>query len=117
MLPCRLRAVLKYDSTHGRFPGTVEVAGDSLMVDGNKVQVTGEKDPSAIPWGKGGADFVVESTGVFTAKDKAGLHMAGGAKKVVISAPSGDAPMFVMGVNDEKVRAFFSSPPAPATAL
>jgi len=97
-----MKYMLKYDSTHGRFPGTVEVAGDSLMVDGNKVQVTGEKDPSAIPWGKGGADFVVESTGVFTAKDKAGLHMAGGAKKVVISAPSGDAPMFVMGVNDEK---------------
>jgi len=94
--------VLKYDSTHGRFPGTLEVAGDKLMVDGHAVQVTGEKDPAAIPWGKGGADFVVESTGVFTSLEKAGLHMKGGAKKVVISAPSGDAPMFVMGVNDEK---------------
>ena len=94
--------MLKYDSTHGRFPGTLEVAGDKLMVDGHAVQVTGEKDPAAIPWGKGGADFVVESTGVFTSLEKAGLHMKGGAKKVVISAPSGDAPMFVMGVNDEK---------------
>jgi glyceraldehyde 3-phosphate dehydrogenase len=97
-----MKYMLKYDSTHGRYPGTIEVAGDHLVVDGVPVQVSGEKDPSAIPWGKGGADFVVESTGVFTAKDKAGLHMAGGAKKVVISAPSGDAPMFVMGVNDEK---------------
>jgi len=97
-----MRYMLKYDSTHGRYPGTVEVSGDKLMVDGHAVQVSGEKDPGAIPWGKGGADFVVESTGVFTAKDKAGLHMNGGAKKVVISAPSGDAPMFVIGVNDDK---------------
>jgi len=94
--------MLKYDSTHGRFPGSVSYSGESLTVDGSPVQVTGEKDPSAIPWGKAGADFVVESTGVFTALDKAGLHMKGGAKKVVISAPSGDAPMFVMGVNDDK---------------
>jgi len=92
--------VLKYDSTQGKFPGTVEVSGDKLMVNGDAVQVTNEKDPAGIPWGKGGADFVVESTGVFTGLDKAGLHMKGGAKKVVISAPSGDAPMFVMGVND-----------------
>jgi len=97
-----MRYMLKYDSTQGRYPGTVEVAGDALLVDGKKIQVTGEKDPASIPWGKGGADFVVESTGIFTAKDKAALHLSGGAKKVVISAPSGDAPMFVMGVNDEK---------------
>jgi glyceraldehyde 3-phosphate dehydrogenase len=97
-----MRYMLKYDSTHGRFPGDIVVNGDKLMVDGNAVQVTGEKDPSSIPWGSAGADFVVESTGVFTGLDAAGKHLTGGAKKVVISAPSGDAPMFVMGVNDEK---------------
>ena len=92
--------MLKYDSTHGRFPGEVAAAGDKLMVDGQAVQVTGEKDPSAIAWGKGGADFVVESTGAFLSLEKAAAHMKGGAKKVVVSAPSPDAPMFVMGVND-----------------
>jgi len=97
-----MKYMLKYDSTHGRFPTPLDISGDKLMVGGDPVQVTGEKDPSAIPWGAAGADFVVESTGVFTALDKAGLHMKGGAKKVVISAPSGDAPMFVMGVNDAK---------------
>ena len=96
-----MKYMLKYDSTHGKFPGELGISGDKLTVNGNPVQVTGEKDPAAIPWGKGGADFVVESTGVFTALDKAGLHMKGGAKKVVISAPSGDAPMFVMGVNSD----------------
>jgi glyceraldehyde 3-phosphate dehydrogenase len=94
--------MLKYDSTHGKFPGTVSYSGDKLMVNGEAVAVSGEKDPSAIPWGGAGADFVVESTGVFTSLEKAGLHIKGGAKKVVISAPSGDAPMFVIGVNDEK---------------
>ena len=97
-----MKYMLKYDSTHGRFPGELAVNGDKLMVDGSPVQVTGEKDPASIPWGKAGADFVVESTGVFTSLEGAGKHMQGGAKKVVISAPSGDAPMFVMGVNDEK---------------
>mmetsp|Transcript_8901 Transcript_8901/g.20998 ORF Transcript_8901/g.20998 Transcript_8901/m.20998 type:complete len:344 (-) Transcript_8901:151-1182(-) len=94
--------MLKYDSTHGKFPGSVTHDGTKLMVDGQPVAVSGEKDPAAIPWGAAGADFVVESTGVFTALEKAGLHKKGGAKKVVISAPSGDAPMFVMGVNDDK---------------
>ena len=93
--------MLKYDSTHGRFPGEVVAAGDKLMVDGLPVQVTGEKDPGAIAWSKGGADFIVESTGAFLSLEKAALHMKGGAKKVVLSAPSPDAPMFVMGVNSD----------------
>jgi len=92
--------MLKYDSTHGRFPGEVAASGDKLIVDGQAVQVTGEKDPSNIAWSKGGADFVVESTGAFLSLEKAAAHMKGGAKKVVLSAPSPDAPMFVMGVND-----------------
>merc|ERR1711935_385527 len=94
--------MLKYDSTHGRFPSEVKANGTGISVGGNQVEVFGERDPSAIPWGAAGADFVVESTGVFTSLEKAGLHQKGGAKKVVISAPSGDAPMFVMGVNDAK---------------
>merc|ERR1712228_288607 len=94
--------MLKYDSTHGKFAGTVAPGEGSITVDGQKVQVTGEKDPSAIPWSKAGADFVVESTGIFTSTEGASKHMAGGAKKVVISAPSGDAPMFVIGVNENE---------------
>jgi len=93
--------MLKYDSTHGRFQGDISVTDGGLMIDGQKVAITGEKDPAAIPWGANGADFVVESTGVFTGLETAALHQKGGAKKVVISAPSGDAPMFVMGVNDD----------------
>lgn len=94
--------MLKYDSVHGRFNGTVEADGDTLVINGNRVQVTSEMDPTKIPWGDAGADNVVESTGVFTSEEGAGQHMRGGAKKVVISAPSGDAAMFVMGVNHEK---------------
>jgi len=93
--------MLKYDSTHGRFDGDVSVVDGALMIDGVKVQTSGEKDPASIPWGKGGADYVLESTGVFTSNEKAGAHITGGAKKVVISAPSPDAPMFVMGVNSD----------------
>ncbi|KAK9465303.1 hypothetical protein V1512DRAFT_266403 [Lipomyces arxii] len=91
--------MFKYDSTHGRFKGEVTAEGDTLIVNGHKVKVFGERDPAAIPWGSVGADYVVESTGVFTTVDKAKAHLDGGAKKVVISAPSGDAPMFVVGVN------------------
>ncbi|KAJ5948032.1 glyceraldehyde 3-phosphate dehydrogenase [Penicillium verhagenii] len=92
--------MLRYDSTHGQFKGTIEVAADGLIVNGKKIAFFAERDPAAIPWGKAGADYVVESTGVFTTTEKASLHLKGGAKKVIISAPSGDAPMFVMGVNN-----------------
>jgi glyceraldehyde 3-phosphate dehydrogenase len=105
--------MLKYDSTHGRFPGSVGKGADHLLVDGNKVGVFGERDPASIPWGKAGADVVVESTGIFTSLEKADLHVKGGAKKVVISAPSGDAPMFVMGVNDNECAGGHPSRPSP----
>lgn len=93
--------LFKYDSTHGRFKGTVSADGNNLVVNGNKIQVFSERDPKDIPWAKAGAEYIVESTGVFTTIEKASLHMAGGAKKVIISAPSADAPMFVCGVNLE----------------
>lgn len=91
--------MFKYDSTHGRFKGEVKAEGDCLVVNGNKIAVFSERDPKAIPWGKAGAEYVVESTGVFTTIEKASAHLDGGAKKVIISAPSADAPMFVVGVN------------------
>ena len=91
--------MFKYDSTHGRYKGTVEVKDGKLVIDGQAISVFNERDPAQIPWGKAGADYVVESTGVFTTKEKAGAHLQGGAKKVVISAPSADAPMYVCGVN------------------
>ncbi|BGP27487.1 hypothetical protein JCM10295v2_006457 [Rhodotorula toruloides] len=94
--------MFKYDSTHGRFKGTIEAKDGKLVVDGHAIDVYNEKDPASIPWSKSGADYVVESTGVFTTKEKAGLHLKGGAKKVVISAPSADAPMYVCGVNLDK---------------
>ncbi|KAK9484634.1 hypothetical protein V1527DRAFT_490738 [Lipomyces starkeyi] len=91
--------MFKYDSTHGRFKGEVSYTDGALIINGKEVKVFGERDPSAIPWASVGADYVVESTGVFTTTDKAKAHLTGGAKKVVISAPSADAPMFVCGVN------------------
>jgi glyceraldehyde 3-phosphate dehydrogenase len=91
--------MLKYDTVHGRFDGTVSVSGDKLVVNGNEIAVYGEMNPADIPWSDCGAHTVVESTGVFRVKEKAALHKNGGAKKVVISAPSSDSPMFVMGVN------------------
>jgi len=94
--------MFKYDSTHGRFKGTVEAKDNKLVVNGRAVAVHGEMKPEQIPWGSHGADYVVESTGVFTTIDKAGVHLKGGAKKVIISAPSNDAPMLVMGVNEDK---------------
>ncbi|XP_050041668.1 glyceraldehyde-3-phosphate dehydrogenase 2 isoform X2 [Dermacentor andersoni] len=91
--------MFKYDSTHGRYHGDVHEEGGMLVVNGHKIHVFQEMKPASIPWGKVGAEFVVESTGVFTTLEKAQLHIDGGASRVVISAPSADAPMFVMGVN------------------
>ena len=94
--------LLKYDSVHGRFPGTVEQAEGGIKVNGDFVKVYHETDPAKIGWGKVGADYVCESTGVFLTKEKGALHIKGGAKKVVLSAPpKDDAPIFVMGVNNE----------------
>ncbi|XP_067010510.1 glyceraldehyde-3-phosphate dehydrogenase 2 [Anabrus simplex] len=91
--------MFKYDSTHGRFKGEVKAEGDCLVVNGHKIHVYAERDPKSIPWGKAGAEYIVESTGVFTTIEKASAHLEGGAKKVIISAPSADAPMYVCGVN------------------
>merc|ERR1712098_895076 len=96
--------MLKYDSTHGQFKGTIEVGSDHLIVNGKKVMFYMKKDPSEIPWSETNAHYIVESTGVFTTTEKASLHLKGGAKKVVISAPSADAPMFVMGVNNKEYK-------------
>ncbi len=93
--------MLRYDTIHGQYKGTIEVVGDKLVVDGKAVAFYAVKDPAEIPWKDCGAEYIVESTGVFTAQDKAELHLKGGAKKVVISAPAKDkeTPTFVMGVN------------------
>ncbi|OJD28707.1 glyceraldehyde-3-phosphate dehydrogenase [Diplodia corticola] len=96
--------MLKYDSTHGQFKGDVKVSGQDLTVNGKTVRFYQERDPANIPWSETGAYYVVESTGVFTTTEKAKAHLKGGAKKVVISAPSADAPMFVMGVNQETYK-------------
>ncbi|KAL2112467.1 hypothetical protein VUR80DRAFT_7464 [Thermomyces stellatus] len=93
--------MLKYDSTHGIFKGSIEVADDGLVVNGKKVKFYTERDPASIPWSETGAEYIVESTGVFTTTEKASAHLKGGAKRVVISAPSADAPMYVMGVNEK----------------
>lgn len=95
--------MLKYDTTHGRFNGTVSVNGNNLEVNGEKIRVTNEKDPSKLNWSAINAEYVVESTGIFLTKDSAQGHIDAGAKKVIMSAPSkDDTPMFVMGVNNEK---------------
>merc|ERR1711872_788551 len=94
--------MFKYDSTHGRWKGTVEKGEGCIVIDGKKIAVFNSMNPAEIPWSTAGAEYVVESTGVFTTIDKASAHFKGGAKKVIISAPSADAPMFVCGVNLEK---------------
>ena len=94
-----MKYMLTYDTVHGKFDGTVEVKGDKLVVNGKEISVFAAMNPEEIPWSSCGAEYIVESTGVFTETAKASAHFKGGAKKVVISAPSKDAPMFVMGVN------------------
>jgi glyceraldehyde 3-phosphate dehydrogenase len=94
--------MLKYDSTHGVYKGTVEAKDGKLVVNGKAIRVTAEKNPADLKWSAVGADYVIESTGLFTTLEKAQGHITAGAKKVIISAPSADAPMFVMGVNHEK---------------
>jgi glyceraldehyde 3-phosphate dehydrogenase len=97
--------LLKYDSVHGPFPGKVSALKNAIKVDGTKVQVFAERDPANLPWGDLGVDVVLECTGIFTSKEKAGKHLEAGAKKVLISAPSGDADQTVVyGVNHTKLR-------------
>lgn len=99
-----LAYMLKYDSVHGKFDGTIEVKEGVLFVNGNAIRTTAERNPENLKWDEVGADYVIESTGIFTTLEKANLHIKGGAKKVIISAPSKDAPMFVMGVNHKKLK-------------
>lgn len=100
-----LAYLLKYDSVHGRFDGTVEVEGGHLLVNDRKVRITAEKDPRNLKWDEVGAEIVLDCTGIFTTLETAQAHIDGGTKKVLISAPSKDAPMFVMGVNHDKIKA------------
>ncbi|KAI0983344.1 hypothetical protein GJ496_003449, partial [Pomphorhynchus laevis] len=92
----------KYDSTHGRFNGTVTGEGSKLVINGKPIHIYAARNPEEIPWGKHGVDYVIESTGIFTTIEKANAHLKAGAKKVIITAPSADAPMFVVGVNHEQ---------------
>ncbi|MEG0518540.1 MAG: type I glyceraldehyde-3-phosphate dehydrogenase [Bacteroidales bacterium] len=97
--------MLKYDTVHGRFNGTVEVKDGNLVVNGNTIRVTAEKNPADLKWNEVGAEYVVESTGLFLTKEKAELHLQAGAKRVIMSAPSkDDTPMFVFGVNQHKYK-------------
>ena len=100
--PEYLAYMLKFDSVHGRFKGDVSVEGSTLVVNGRKIRLTAVKDPAELKWGEVGADVVIESTGLFLTKETAEKHLAAGAKKVIMSAPSkDDTPMFVFGVNDK----------------
>ncbi|MDU8887006.1 type I glyceraldehyde-3-phosphate dehydrogenase [Yeosuana sp. MJ-SS3] len=98
-----LAYLLKYDSVHGRFDGTIDIKNGNLVVNGNEIRVTAERNPEDLKWDAVGADVVLDCTGIFTTLDKAQAHITAGAKKVAISAPSADAPMFVMGVNHDKI--------------
>ncbi|MDO6676104.1 type I glyceraldehyde-3-phosphate dehydrogenase [Tenacibaculum sp. 1B UA] len=99
-----LAYLLKYDSVHGRFEGDIEVKEGNLVVNGQTIRITAERNPENLRWNEAGAEYVIESTGFFTDKDKAALHITGGAKKVIISAPSKDANMYVMGVNHKDLK-------------
>ncbi len=101
-----LAILLKYDSTHGRYPEPVSWEGDKLIVGDRKIRILAEKDPSKLPWREMGVDYVVESTGVFRSREKIALHLAGGAKKVVLTVPAKDEidAMIVLGVNDEALK-------------
>ena len=99
-----LAYLLKYDSVHGTCDATIDVSGNNLIVNGKNVRVTAERNPLDIKWGDAQVDVVAECTGIFTTIEKANLHIQSGAKKVAISAPSADAPMFVMGVNHDKIK-------------
>ncbi len=99
-----LAYLLKYDSVHGNFNGSILVDGNNLIVNNKSILITAERNPEDIPWGKMNTDVVAECTGIFTSIEMANLHVNGGAKKVVISAPSPDAPMFVMGVNHQTIK-------------
>ena len=100
-----LAYLLQYDSVHGRYKGTVEVKEGHLVVDGKKIRISAEKNPEALKWGEVGAEIVLECTGIFTNQEGANKHLTAGAKKVVISAPSKDIPMFVLGVNHKDITA------------
>ncbi len=101
-----LAHLLRYDSSQGRFDGTVEVADDAIIVNGRRIAVFAERDPGALNWASVGADVVIESTGLFTAREKAALHLNGGAKKVIVSAPATEVDAtFVVGVNDDSYDA------------
>jgi glyceraldehyde 3-phosphate dehydrogenase len=99
--PDYMAYMLKYDTSHGTFLGDISSTENSIIVNGHEIPIFAERDPANLPWGKVGADYVVESTGLFTTSEKASAHLKAGAKKVIISAPSSDAPMFVMGVNNK----------------
>ena len=101
-----LAYMLKYDSVHGRFNGEVRVEGNNLVVNGKNIRISAERDPNNLKWNEVGADYIVESTGLFLSKDTANAHLNAGAKKVILSAPSkDDTPMFVMGVNHKDLKA------------
>lgn len=100
-----LAYMLKYDSVHGQFDGEVDVRDGKLIVNGDEVRITAERNPEDLKWDEVGAEYVIEATGIFKTKEQAGRHITAGAKKVIISAPSPDAPMFVMGVNHKELKA------------